>query len=134
MLITHILGERMKELAEEAKREKALKDVANATARDKGKAVEASEKKAQSLKKARLLAKRKLADMEAKLGETELKLAQAESLNLAHVDEVADLKAAYETCENKWYNEGFADAENSMKPVVHQARVQGFKEGWLATL
>ena len=44
--ITHILGERMKELAEEAKREKAMKDVANATARDKGTAVEASEKKA----------------------------------------------------------------------------------------
>ena len=44
--ITHILGERMKELAEEAKREKALKDVANATTRDKGKFVEAAKKKA----------------------------------------------------------------------------------------
>ena len=36
----------MKELAEEAEREKALKDVANATVRDKGKAVEVTEKKA----------------------------------------------------------------------------------------
>ena len=44
--ITHILGERMKELAEEAKREKALKDVANATVWDKGKAAEVDEKKA----------------------------------------------------------------------------------------
>lgn len=51
--ITHILGERMKELAEEAEREKALKDVANATTRDKGKVVEATEKKAQSSKKDR---------------------------------------------------------------------------------
>ena len=80
------------------------------------------------------MAKRKLADMEAKLRETELKLVQAKSLNLAHVNEVANLKAALETCENKWYNEGFADAKNSMKPVVHQAWVQGFKEGWLAAL
>ena len=44
--ITYILGERMKEFAEEAEREKALKDVANATARDKGKAAEVAEKKA----------------------------------------------------------------------------------------
>ena len=44
--ITHILGERMKELAEEAEREKVLKDVANATTWDKGKVVEAAKKKA----------------------------------------------------------------------------------------
>ena len=72
--------------------------------------------------------------MEAKLGETEPKLVQVESLNLVHVDEVADLKAALEACENKWYNEGFADAKNSIEPIVHQARVQGFDEGWLAAL
>ena len=117
----------MKELVEEAEREKALKDVANAMAWDKGKAVEVVEKKA------RLLAKRKLVDMEAKLVEIELKLAQTEILNLAHVDEVADLKAVLEACEDKWYNEGFADAENSVEPIVHQARVQGFEEGWLVT-
>ena len=127
MQITHVLGERMKELVEEAEREKALKDVANAMAWGKGKAVEVVEKKA------RLLAKRKLVDMEAKLVEIELKLAQTEILNLAHVDEVADLKAALEACEDKWYNEGFADAENSVEPVVHQVRVQGFEEGWLVT-
>ena len=61
-------------------------------------------------------------------------MAQAESLNLAHVDEVADLKAALEACENKWYNEGLTDAKNSVEPIVHQARVQGFEEGWLAAL
>ena len=33
-----MFGERMRELVEEAEREKALKDVANATALDKGKA------------------------------------------------------------------------------------------------
>ena len=44
--LTHILGERLSELSEEAKREKALKDVANTTTRDKGKAAEVAEKKA----------------------------------------------------------------------------------------
>ena len=44
--ITHILGERLKELTEDAEREKALKDVANANVKEKGKATEAVEKKA----------------------------------------------------------------------------------------
>jgi len=57
-----------------------------------------------------------------------------ESLNLAHVDEVADLKVALEAYENKRYNEGFADAENSVEPIVHQARIQGFEEWWLVAL
>ena len=126
-----MLGERMGELAEEAEQEKVLKDVADAIARDKGKAVE---KKAQSSKEARLLAKKRSAEIETKLEETELKLAQVESLNLAHAEEVAKLKAALEACENKWYKEGFVDAENSVKPIVHQAQVQGFEEGWLAAL
>ena len=129
-----MLSERMGELAEEAERERALKDVTDATARDKGKAAEGAKKKAQSSKKARLLAEKRSTELETKLWETELKLAQAESLNLAHVEEVAELKAALEACENKWYNEGFANAKNSVEPVVHQARVQAFEEGWLATL
>ena len=41
-----MLGKRMKELAEDTDREKALKDIANATAKEKGKAAEATEKKA----------------------------------------------------------------------------------------
>ena len=53
MQLTHILDERLKELTEDADREKALKDVANATAKEKGKA---AEKMAQSSEKARLLA------------------------------------------------------------------------------
>ena len=55
-------------------------------------------------------------------------------MNLAHAEEVAELKAALEAYENKWYNEGFTDDENSVKPVVHQARVQGFEDGWVAAL
>ena len=36
--MTHVLGERLKELAKDADWEKALKDVANAAAEEKGKA------------------------------------------------------------------------------------------------
>ena len=50
-------------------------------------------------------------------------MAEAKSLNLAQADEIDDLKAALETCEEKWYNEGFVDAENSVEPIVHQARL-----------
>ena len=70
-----MLDEGMNKLAKEAEREKAPKDITNATARDKGKAVELAEKKAQSSEKARLLVEKRLSEMEAKLGETKLKLA-----------------------------------------------------------
>ena len=80
------------------------------------------------------MAENKLVKVVTKLEGIKLKLAKAKSLNLAHVDEIADLKAALEACENKWYNEGFADVENSVEPIVHQTRSHGFKEGWLAAL
>ena len=81
--MTYVLGERLKELTEDANQEKALKDVTNATAKEKGMAVEAAKKKAQSLEKARLLAEEKLAEAEDRLRGIELKLAEAVSLNLA---------------------------------------------------
>ena len=77
---------------------------------------------------------KKLTEMDVKLGGTKLKLAEAESLKLAQADEIANLKAAIEACEEKWYNEGFVDAENSVEPIVHQAQHHGLGEGWLAAL
>ena len=80
-----------------------------------------AEKKAAASKKARVLAEKKSTELEMNLGETELKLVGAESLNLAQADELAYLNAALEACENKWYNEGFADVENFANQVVRQA-------------
>jgi len=51
--LTYVIEERLKETAKDAKREKALKDVAVATTKKKGKAAEAIEKKAQYVEKAR---------------------------------------------------------------------------------
>ena len=57
----------------------------------------------------------------AKQNETDVKLAKAISLNTAQAEELADLRAILEACEEKWYNEEFADAENFAEPVVNQA-------------
>jgi len=100
----------VKELAEDAEREKALKDMAEASVKMKTKAAATAEKKAAVSKKAKVLAEKRSSKLEARLGETELKLAEAVSLNTAQVKELADLKVALEACANKWYNEGFADA------------------------
>ena len=56
-------------------------------------------------------------------------MAKAASLNRAQAKELVDLKAALEACKNKWYNEGFADVENSAEPVINEARKLAFEEG-----
>ena len=48
--------------------------------------------------------------------------------------ELADLRAALAAAEQKWYNEGFDDAENYAEPVVARARNLGFEAGWFAAL
>ena len=132
--LTHIVDERMKELSKDAEQEKALKDVAKVMVKEKVKAAETAEKKTIMAEKARASAESKFAELEVQLGGTELKLVEAQSLNTTLAEELADLKAALEACKNKWYNEGFANAKNSAKLVVHQAQKLEFKEGWLAAL
>lgn len=72
--------------------------------------------------------------MDMKLGRIELKLPKAESLNLAQVNEIADLKVALKACEDKWYNASFMDTKNSVELIIYQARRHGFEEGWMAAL
>ena len=111
--LTHILDGRVKELA----------------SKERAKIAATMEKKATASDKAKALAKKRLANFEAKVGETELKLAEAESLNTARAEELADLRAALEGYESKWYNEGFTDAENLVEPIINEARKLAFKEG-----
>ena len=91
-------------------------------------------KKVATSEKAKVLVEKRLADMEVKMGETELKLAEAVSLNSSWAEELVDLRAALEGCESKWYNEGFVDAKNSVEPVINEALKLAFKEGWFASL
>ena len=87
------------------------------------------EKKAIASEKTKALAEKRLADLEAKVRETKLKLAEVESLYTARAEELADLRAALEGCESKWYNEGFADAETSVELVINEARKLALKDG-----
>ena len=111
-----------------------MKDVVVATIKDKGKVATVAEKRAQKTEKARVLAKQKLTKMDIKLGGTKLKLVEVESLNLAQVNEIADVKVALKAYEDKWYNMGFADAEGSVEPNVYKAWKHWFEEGWMAAL
>ena len=129
-----VIDERLKEATEDANQEKALKDVVVATIKDKGKVATVAENRAQKTEKARVLAKQKLTKMDIKLGRTKLKLVEVESLNLAQVDEIADLKMALKAYEDKWYNMGFVDAEGSVEPNVYKAWKHWFEEGWMAAL
>jgi len=99
--MTHILSERLTELAKDAERKKALKDVANDNTKEKSRAIEATEKKAQSSEKARQVVEKGRAEVKSWLEGVELKRAEANSLNLALANQIADLKVVLEACENK---------------------------------
>ena len=124
----------MKELSEDSAREKAARETVVKTAKEKIKATDTAEKKAAAAEKARALAEKRSTKLLAKQNETNVKLAEEISLNTAQAKELADLRAALEACEEKWYNEGFADAENFVEPVVNQARRLGFEAGWFVAL
>ena len=53
---------------------------------------------------------------------------------MAQDNEIAELKAALEAREDKWYNVGFVDAKNSTEPIIYQSRQHGFGEGWMVAL
>ena len=132
--MAHILAGRAKDLVEEVDREREARETAAKTVKEKLKAIDFAKKKAAAAEKNRDLAEKRCAELLAKQNETNVKLAQAISLNTAQAKELANLRAILEGCEEKWYNEGFVDAENSAEPVMNQARRLGFEAGWFAAL
>ena len=107
-------------------REKSGREAATKTAKDKIKAA--------ATRKAQALAKKRLAELTTKQNETDLKLVEATSPNVALTEELADLRTALEACENKWYDEGFVDVEENVEPVIKEARQLSFQEGRMAAL
>ena len=124
----------MKNLTEEVDREKAGREEAVKTAKEKTKTAESAEKRAAAAEKSRASAKKRSTELVTQQNETKVKLAEATSLNSTLSEEVADLWAALEACESKWYDEGFANAEKGVEPVVMQARQLSFRKGWMAAL
>ena len=119
----------MKELSEDVDQERVIREATAKTAKDKTKAVESTEKRVAAAKKAKVLAEKRFVELDTKQNEADLKLAKVVSLNVAQAEELAYLRATLEACEDKWYNEGFADAENSVEPVIKEARRLAFEEG-----
>ena len=62
--------------------------------------------------KALELSKQKANDLQGKLGETELKLAEMASLLSAWDKELANLKGMEKAQKQTYYNKGFRDAKN----------------------
>ena len=81
--LAYMLKDLLKEVTEDVDRERALKDVAVAMAKDKNKAAEDAKRRAREAERARALAEESLIETGEKLGVMELKLTEAESLNLA---------------------------------------------------
>ena len=55
------------------------------------------------------------------MGEVEVKFAQAESVILVWAMEIVDLKIAVTQSEQKFYNMGFIDVENSNEAVMFES-------------
>ena len=132
--LAHILNDQLKEFSKEVVWEKVGKDAATKTAKDKIKAADAVKKRAAATEKALALAKKRLAELTTRQNETDLKLPEAASLNVALNEELTDLRAVSEVYENKWYDEEFTDAEEGVEPAIREARQLSFQEGWMAAL
>ena len=68
MQLTHFIDKRLREATKDAEREKALKDVVEAMAKDHKKAAEVVKKKAQASEKVGALAEKRRTKLEMKLG------------------------------------------------------------------
>lgn len=132
--MAYIMENQLKSAAEEVDKANALKEVAKAIARKKSTTTENAEERARAIERAQVLAEQKVAEMETKLGELELRLARAKSIFSARDKEIAELKVALEESENKWYNMGFPDAENSVESVMFHSWWCGFGGRWMAAM
>ena len=91
----------MKDLSKEVDQEKAGREEVVKTAKEKTKIVDSAEKRAAAVENSRALVKKRLTELVSKQNEMDLKLAKAASLNITLSEEVANLQAALEACENK---------------------------------
>ena len=107
--------------------------MAEATTKKKTKAAATVEKKAIASEKARTSAEKRSSKLEAKLGETKLKLAEAASLNTAQVEELADLKVALEAYKTNGITRGLLTRKNRQSPSYRKPGSWPLRRvGWLS--
>ena len=79
--MTHMLEGQLRSAVEEADKERALKEVSEATLRDQTVALSTDERKATKARKARAAVDKRVAELERKLVNIWVKLAYAEGIN-----------------------------------------------------
>ena len=132
--MTHLLEGRLKGIVEEADKERYLKEVSKSNLREQATKLAATERRSTEVEKACVATEKRVADLEGKLDDAEVKLAQAKSIILDREKEIADLKVALAQSKDKFYNIGFVDTKNSSEPIMFKSRCYGFREGWMATV
>ena len=61
-------------------------------------------------------------------------MADAKSIITARDKEISELKVALEERKNKYYNIGFNNAKNWVKPIMFENRKYWFGEGWMVAV
>jgi len=89
----------------------------------------AAERQATTAERAQELAEQRAKDLQGKLDDAKVKLAEVASIVFTRDKELADLKKTMKNCEQVFYNMGFKDAENLAEAVVFQAWKFKFTEG-----
>ena len=90
------------------------------------------ERLATSTEKVLELAEQKANEAQRKLGETKLKRVKTASILFARDKEFTDYKGGEKARKQTYYNRGFRDIENSVGPMIFQARKFEFMEVWMA--
>ena len=132
--MTHILENQLQGVVEEVDKERTFKEVSESTLWEQSTNLAASERRSTETERARVTTKKRVADLEGKLGDAEEKLAHAEGAISAKDKEIATLMIVVVLSQDKFYNMGFVDVENSSEPIMLDSRCYGFEEGLMATV
>lgn len=132
--MTYLIEGQLKGAMEEVDKERDLKEVSESNLQEQATKLAAAEWKSMKAKRACAAAKKRVMDLEGKLDDVDVKLAQVESIISDKDKEIADLKVTKAQREDKFYNMGFTDIENSIKPIMFKSRHYGFGEGCISTV
>lgn len=119
--LTQVVKGRYKGMVEEANKEKALKQVAEANLSEKTLELSSVQCRVTTTENAWEVAKKTVEQLQTKLDEIEVKLIEASNVISAWDKELADLKETLKNSEQVFCNMGFKDTENSARLVIFQS-------------
>lgn len=125
---------RLKDAQEEADKEKALKQVVEASLKEKTSGLNVMERYVMTVEKAMEIAEQKANEASSKLGEIDLKLPETANLLFAWDKEFSNYKGGKKAWKQSYYDRDFRHIENSARPMIFQAQKFGFIEGWMVVV